>query len=349
MKQLPGLAPILFLAACGGAAGPGEGPALAPVAMVTTAPVETGMANEDVTVYGVVEAEPGTDMAVSTQADATIVAIRAAAGALVKRGQVIAVLAPSALTRLDAAKTISDAAAANAALARAARLRADGLVSDAEVETARAAARAAAATRVSAAQRVGTLVLRAPRSGTVGPMSLRIGDFVPAGTSVATIAEVGDVRARFGLEPAIAAHVRPGMPIALVLPGSDAPVAAVISGMDAQADPATRLSAAYAHIPGGTGVAAGQAVSARIVLGATSRGITIPYRALLDDGGRSYVFVVAGGVAKARDVSPGSSAGDRIRILDGLKPGEMVVVEGGTALEDDMKVQDQNARPARAK
>jgi multidrug efflux pump subunit AcrA (membrane-fusion protein) len=35
--------------------------------------------------------------------------------------------------------------------------------------------------------------------------------------------------------------------------------------------------------------------------------------------------------------------GDRIQILKGLQPGERVVVEGGTALEDDMKVTEPTA------
>ncbi len=349
MKQLLAMAPIAFLAACSGAANPGEGKAPAPVAAVITALVESGVSSNEVTEFGVAEAEPGNNRSVSTQADATIVSIPAPAGTLVRQGQVIAVLSPSALTRLDAAKAARDSVAANSALARAIRLRADGLVSDAEVETARTAALAANATRTSIAQRNGTLVLRAPHAGTVGAMTLKVGDFVPAGTTVATVGQIGNVRARFGIEPAMAAHIRPGMPIKLMLPGSDTPVAAVISGMEAQADPATRLSAAYAHIPAGSGVAAGQSLSARITTGAASTGITIPYRALLDDGGHSYVFVVEGGIAKARDVSPGSSAGDRIQILDGLKAGERVVVEGGTALEDDMKVQDQGAHAAGAK
>jgi len=43
-------------------------------------------------------------------------------------------------------------------------------------------------------------------------------------------------------------------------------------------------------------------------------------------------------VARSRDVSPGNSSGDRVQILKGLQPGEKVVTEGGTALEDGMKV-----------
>jgi RND family efflux transporter MFP subunit len=347
MKHVLALVPLALLAACGSsAADPSVGEAPVPIAAVRTAPVTAGVSSEEVTVYGATEAEPGTDRSVSTQADAILVSIPAPSGTPVRAGQVIAILSPSALTRFDSAKAVSDAGLANAALARAIRLRADGLVSNAEVEAARAAVQSANAAQASASQRTGTLVLRAPHAGTVGAMTLKVGDFVPAGTTVASVGQIGNVRARLGIEPALAARIRPGMPVKLMLPGASEPIATVISGMEAQADPATRLLAAYVRIPAGSGLAAGQSLTAQIVVSGGGQGITIPYSALLDDGGRSYVFVVEGDSAKARNVTPGSSSGDRIQIRSGLKPGERVVVEAGTALEDDMQVQDQSGRPA---
>jgi multidrug efflux pump subunit AcrA (membrane-fusion protein) len=49
---------------------------------------------------------------------------------------------------------------------------------------------------------------------------------------------------------------------------------------------------------------------------------------------------VRNGVARRVDVSPGNSSGDSIQILKGLNPGDRVVTEGGTALEDGMKVNE---------
>ncbi len=65
---------------------------------------------------------------------------------------------------------------------------------------------------------------------------------------------------------------------------------------------------------------------------------TVPYAALLDEGGQAYLFVISGGIAHRRDVIAGPSDGRRVAILNGLRPGEAVVVEGGTALEDGMRV-----------
>ncbi|MCL6305272.1 HlyD family secretion protein, partial [Streptococcus agalactiae] len=89
----------------------------------------------------------------------------------------------------------------------------DGLVGNAEVEQARAAAATAGATRSSLAQRTASLALTAPSAGIVQAVTGSPGDLVQPGASIATIVRDGDVRARFGIDPAIARSLRPGQPI----------------------------------------------------------------------------------------------------------------------------------------
>ena len=50
------------------------------------------------------------------------------------------------------------------------------------------------------------------------------------------------------------------------------------------------------------------------------------------------MFVVARGVAHRRDVGVGATEGDRVAITKGVRPGELVVTQGGTAIDDGMKV-----------
>jgi multidrug efflux pump subunit AcrA (membrane-fusion protein) len=50
---------------------------------------------------------------------------------------------------------------------------------------------------------------------------------------------------------------------------------------------------------------------------------------------------VSGGKAHRRNVTQGPSDGERVVIANGLKSGEHVIVEGGTALDDGMKVRTQ--------
>ena len=177
--------------------------------------------------------------------------------------------------------------------------------------------------------------------GTVQALTARPGDIIAAGVAVATIATRGEARARFGIDPSLAAQVRPGQPLQITRLGGGAPVAGVVVGVDPQADATTRLASVFARFSAGSRVGPGEALAAVLpVGGGPTASVVVPYAALLDDGGRSYVFVVKDGVARSRNVVPGSSAGDRIAIASGVAPGERVVVAGGTALDDGMKVRD---------
>ena len=61
---------------------------------------------------------------------------------------------------------------------------------------------------------------------------------------------------------------------------------------------------------------------------------TIPASALVRDGERDVVFVVAGGTVERRAVGLGETRGDRVEVASGLSIGERVVVAGGDGLSD---------------
>ena len=327
---------LLLLGACG--ATTQEAPPPEAVAEVRVAPATTATSNEVVTVYGSAEVNAGAIHALATQGEALLGTIVTPNGTAVRAGQVVATLRPSATGRLDAAKAASDARAANAALARTLRLRGDGLASDAEVDAARAAATSANAVVASIATRSGSLTLRAPVSGTVGSITARPGDLIAAGTAVATVAAQGDLRVRFGVDPQMAQRIRAGQPLKIESMSGGAMVDAVVVGVDSQTDATTRLASVFAKLPGTLAAGPGEPFRAVLNVGAARTGLTIPYAALLDDGGKPYVFVVEKGVAHHRDVVPGSASGDRIAITGGLAVGAQVVTEGGTALDEGMKV-----------
>jgi RND family efflux transporter MFP subunit len=309
-----------------------------PVALVKLAPVSQGGAAQQLTVYGAAEPGPAGKMSLVAPAEAKVIAIDAPVGSKVGQGQVVVRLAASPTTRSDAAKAAADAAAADKALARATRLRADGLVSDADVETARAAAVAANALRASFASRAGGLTLRAPAGGNVETIVVAPGDLLQAGAAVATITRAGDARVRFGVDPDAAQTIRPGMALAIAGNGARAPLTVVIDSVSPTVDPATKLAGVFARIPASSGIVAGETLTATIDVAAGSNALTIPYAALLDDGGQPYVYVVAGGVAHRRDLAIRPSSGNRVTIVKGLHAGDQVVIEGATALEDGMKV-----------
>ncbi len=329
------LAVFFGLGACSGK--PAEDTEAEPVALVSLAVAETGGINQTVSVYGITDSGAGGTSALVAPAEAVVSTIDAPIGTAVTAGQAVVHLSPSPTTRLDNVKAAADASTADATYARAKRLRADNLVSDAEVETAAAAARAADATVAAANLRSDGLILKSPINGYVVSLTHNPGDLVPSGTSVATVSSTGDLRARFGVDPALTQKVKVGAPIR-VIPASGQAFDAYVLSVSPVVDPATRLAPVVAAIPAGMGLGGGQALRGELSVSRTSSALTIPYAALLDDGGQPYVFVVKGGVAHRIDVITGAQSGNRIAITQGLNAGDAVVTVGGTALDDGMKV-----------
>jgi len=224
------------------------------------------------------------------------------------------------------------------ALARAERLRADGLASDADVETARQTLAAARATSQALSQQSHALSLRAPGEGYVSAVAVNPGDLVATGANVATIARTGTLRARFGVDPALARTLTPGRSIQVKAssggPSFDAPILSV----DRTIDPQTRLASVFVRVPAALALGPGLPLMGTVAVVRADGAVTIPYAALLDDGGQPYVYVVAGGVAHRHDVVPGATSGKLVAIEKGVAAGDRVVTAGGTAVEDGMKV-----------
>lgn len=332
--------PLFMIAAsCGSTKPAEEAVAAEPVALVKTALATLGSSSDTLQLYGVAEAGPGGERALATTSEATLVAILAPSGTSVGAGTAVVSLRPTPRVLGDLHKAASDLSVARAAYARALRLRADGLNSNAEVETSRGAVQSAQAALQAASG--GGATLRAPVAGTVQALNAKPGDIIPAGTTLATIAAAGDRRARFGIDPSVAPRIRAGQVLQISSATGGTVFNGTVVGVDPAIDATTKLASVFARVPQGVGI--GQALRASVVVGATSTGITVPYTALLDDGGKSYVYVISGGKAHRRDVAPGSSSGDRVAILRGVTANEHVVTEGGTALEDGMKVRESGA------
>jgi len=329
------LALVLALIAC---SAPPDDMSGEPVALVETAPATTDTITESITIHGAAESGAAARIALASPIEALVVAIPAPAGSHVGKGRIVVSLAPSPASRVDRDRAASELQAAERALARTQRLRADGLASDAEVETARTAAALAAATANSLAQRLAALELRAPVDGIVETVLHSPGDLVPAGAPVATLAPTGSLRARFGVDPALARRLRPGMAMQIEPISGDTAITTPILAVSQVTDPQTRLAGVFAELPASTGVGPGEPLSGRIVLSLATELLTVPYVALLDEAGQPFVFSVTKGVASRRDVITGPTDGRRVAILKGLSAGDQVVTQGGTALTDGMRV-----------
>jgi membrane fusion protein (multidrug efflux system) len=186
--------------------------------------------------------------------------------------------------------------------------------------------------------------IRAPFAGTVDSLAVDVGDFVAAGTPVATVVDLSRVRIFGGVTAREAARLVPGTKAGIGVADLDGRSfeAALVS----VARVAGRLDGTYEielgmENPGG--LRDGMVVSIELRDPSEKPGLLAPRAALLRRGGQTEVFVVErasaqGAIAKVRRVRTGRVDGEWIEILDGLEAGEDVVFDGQFALQDGAEV-----------
>ena len=103
-------------------------------------------------------------------------------------------------------------------------------------------------------------------------------------------------------------------------------------------DPDTRTVKVRTEVPNGDGrLKPDMFANVEIVTAAHRTAITIPLSAVLDDGGKSVVFVADGKEYKKKEVTLGLKSDDRVEITDGLTSGDKVVVKGNYLLMEQSK------------
>lgn len=78
---------------------------------------------------------------------------------------------------------------------------------------------------------------------------------------------------------------------------------------------------------------------------ATPPGVLVPAAALVTEGDRAQIWLVGEGRARKRDVVLGQAFGTNRQVLEGLAPGERVVVAPPAALTDGARVRERGAAP----
>ncbi len=99
------------------------------------------------------------------------------------------------------------------------------------------------------------------------------------------------------------------------------------------------------ELPNPTGeLRPGMYVSAQLELERKSDALTIPAEALVVEKAKNFVFTVDGGKAKKIAVKVGFDDADSAELVEGIKPGEPVILAGKQALNDGQAVNAKEVR-----
>ena len=252
-------------------------------------------------------------------------------------GTVIATINTKGTAGGDAnAIALAELRAAETELARLTPLYESRLVTAAEYNAARSAVdRARAAYSPGAGGNV-----TAPVSGVITSIDVARGQFVEAGTPVATITSAKSLTLRIDIPRRQARAVTAASYISISLPYSDRIVslsdlhATAASSTTAPTTGPTAFVPMYYNIPSGTeGLTPGSTFTAYVHTGKRAGVLSVPRTALSEQQGRYFVYrqVHAHSFVKV-PVTVGSTDGASVEVLSGIKPGEAIVTSGVTTV-----------------
>jgi membrane fusion protein, multidrug efflux system len=183
--------------------------------------------------------------------------------------------------------------------------------------------------------------IKAPIDGRIGMANVSVGNFVNQATG--TLATIVSQDPIYVLFPATTAQVldyrqqtaktgaSSSVVVSAILPnGQKYPHPGLVDFLDIQANQATDTLTVRAVFPNpDSWLVAGQVVNVTVAVGEPTQTLVIPQAALQVDQSGSYVLVVgADKRVEQRRVKLGPVQGADITVSDGLKPGELVIVEG---------------------
>lgn len=183
--------------------------------------------------------------------------------------------------------------------------------------------------------------LRSPIDGVVTDRPLFPGETASAGSSIITVMDTSSLLAKLHTAQSSAQKLKIGGSAQVFIPGIDDPQKATVALISPALDPGSTTVEVWLKLPNANGRYKVGTPVHTILQGFTiPDAVRVPASAILpaDDGSTSVMIVEPDGTAKKRSVKVGLRTPERVQILDGVSPMDLVITEGGYGLDDGSKV-----------
>lgn len=345
LSRLPSLAtravaPVLFLlalAACGsGEQAPQAGPQ---AAVVTTAEIALRDWNDTIPALGTVQSRES--ITVTAKVSEVVDRVHFESGQEVERNTVLVTLSGN---QQQAALAAAEAAAAEAdrLFERQRQLAEQQLISTASLDT-QSALRATARARVDEIRaNLGDRLIRAPFAGVVGIRRVSPGALVQPGTEIVTLDDISSVYVDFTVPEAQLANLAVGQ----VLLGTsvaypDRTFQGRVDTIDARIDPATRAVTVRGDFPNPDRVLKPGMLMQVDLQRPSRQALVVPEIAVVQVGRETFVYrVLADATVEQAPIRVGSRVAGLAEVVDGLSPGDRIVVDGTGKLRPGMRIEE---------
>jgi membrane fusion protein (multidrug efflux system) len=181
----------------------------------------------------------------------------------------------------------------------------------------------------------------APFSGVIGERLVSMGQFVTKGQNLTSLIDADTMKAEFNVPERFVGQLSQGQEIqARVAAYPDERFLGTVYFIDPQVNLETRTVLVKARLPNPDGkLRAGMFTNLNVIFHVREQAVVIPESALLLEGSRTSVFIAQDSTAQLRSVTTGVRLAGILEILEGLAPGEIVIIEGTQKLSPGAPVE----------
>jgi RND family efflux transporter MFP subunit len=172
--------------------------------------------------------------------------------------------------------------------------------------------------------------LKAPLDGAVRQRHVSAGEYLAAGSPIVTLVRIHPLRLRLAVPERMAADVRVGQQVNVKVEGDRAMYRGQVARLSPAISEEDRTLLVEAEVPNEHGqLRPGTFAEAEIVTEAEGQAVFVPAASIVIFAGIEKVLTVRDGLSLEKRVQTGRRLGDRVEIVDGLNPQDLVVVEPG--------------------
>ncbi len=238
-------------------------------------------------------------------------------------------------------------------LDRTRQLRATGNAPEARVDQLESQLRAAEGrirqneSRLRAADaRLDDFRITAPFDGRVGLRQVSVGALLQPGTVVTTLDDVSKIKLDFSIPEQYLSVLRQGLTVTTVTPAYPGrEFQGQVTAVDTRVDPLTRavrLNATFDNADGA--LKPGMFLNVALAVATRDNAVVVPEDALVAEGTRQFIYVVADGRALRREVQLGLRMQSEVEIREGVKLADQIVVRGQQRIRHNIPVRAQPFR-----
>ncbi|MFA6277645.1 MAG: efflux RND transporter periplasmic adaptor subunit [Pedobacter sp.] len=180
--------------------------------------------------------------------------------------------------------------------------------------------------------------IKAPISGTIDAMDLKVGQSVAPGMSGIRIINASNLKAKAQVAETYAGRVNQGDEVNVVFPDIPDSLRTKINYASKTIDPASRSFEVQINLPSNKKYRPNMLAVLKIVDYQNSKAIVIPISAIQKSENGDFVFVAVNGVAKKVVIKTGKTYEGKVEVLSGLKVGDKVVTAGAQNLNEEDNV-----------